>query len=292
MIVLIFALGIMSSYGASMCYKMGSSRLKDRVYAPALLCSIYMTIAAVAYGIIMLVNGTPHFSPLTAAFAAMSGISLALAAVFYLLAMQCGPYTTSAAIINFSTFLPILYCAIFLHEEVSLRQFICLLCLLAVIFVIIFSNRKKDDPNKAGKKWAVMISAVLLFNGLINFGVRCQAKFVGGEQNENLFLYFLFAAATAFVIFLCCGGRRATFAEFRTMTVPALGLSVALGVNMMVNSVLPRLNVSSAIHYPVIYVGSMMLSTISGAVLFRDKIKPITYIALVIGVVLVILISV
>ncbi len=292
MIVLIFALGIMSSYGASICYKMGSSRLKDRSYASALLCTIYMTAAAIAFAVIMLANGIPHFSPLTVAFAAMSGVSLALAAVFYLLAMQCGPYTTSAAIINFSTFLPILYCAIFLQEKVSLRQFICLLCLLAVIFVIIFSNGRKDDRNRADKKWAVMISMVLLFNGLINFGVRCQAKFVGGEQNENLFLYFLFAAATAFIIFLCCGGRHAVLSDFRTMAVPALGLSIALGVNMTVNSLLPRLGITSAIHYPVIYVGSMSLSTLSGAVLFKDRIRPITYVALVVGVVLVIMISV
>ena len=76
------------------------------------------------------------------------------------------------------------------------------------------------------------------------------------------------------------------------MAVPALGLSLALGVNMTVNSLLPRLGITSAIHYPVIYVDSMSLSTLSGAVLFKDKIRPITYIALFVGVVLVIMISI
>lgn len=293
-IVLMFIIGIASALCAGIFYKTGSAAVAGKRWGPPLFCLVYMFLAAVAYGIVLLVTTPqPHFSLLTVLFTMLSGCSLSLAAVFYILSMQSGAFTICAAVINFSCFVPVLYAAVILKETITAKQLVGVIGLLTVVLILVLSNRGKSEKKvKLTGSFTAMITLTFITNTVNPFVQRCQAVFVGGEANETMFLHFVFATLTSLILFTVFGGwKNVRFADVKGVAVPSVGLAACVGLNLLTLTRLPRLGVPSAVQYPIVYASTVILSSFLGAALYKDKLKITSYIALAAGIGFIILLT-
>lgn len=300
MIIFLFILAVGSSFISGISYKYGSMRFLNDRYAPPLLCLVYTFMAAVIYiAVLCITTPNPVFTPALLGLAAVSGSSLAVAAVLFLTALECGPYTVTNALLNFSTFLPILYSSVFLNESITVIQLIGVFLLMGVIGVLVFFGREhqKDIIQKnVNIKWIIIVIVMVIVNSAISFTLRCQVKLLPEQTSEMLPAHFGMSALASLIMFIITGGLHSSFKESvipaaKRLFAPALGLTLGLGINILCQTYIPMYNVPAAIQYPVISASSIMASTLAGKFIFHEKLKPAAYFALFAGIGVIVMIS-
>jgi len=311
--VLLFILVIASSVFTSIFYKAGSSATSSNRSAPALLCTVYMLFATLYFLAAIFITGdTLAASAATVLPAAMCGTSLALAAYFYLISLETGPFTTSVVLLNFSSIMTVFYSMIFFNETMDIVQCICLAIMCICIYVLTVSKDvSKKAVKKANLKWIVFIFLSFVTNSLIQFGIRMQTIKTGNtEKLQMFFYYFLFAFLTGAVIFLVTGGaryvrwKRPVSAEDASEDKPddkniyllsllpaAFGLSVMLSLNALGSSYLSKM-IPSAVQYPVTSGLSLIISTVVGRIFYKEKLKPAAYAAIGVGIAVVAILNI
>jgi len=304
MVVLFFILAITTSVLSAFAYKLGSTRMGKNWAAPAALCMFYMGLSTLISLALCAFDGGLSFSKETLLCAILSGVSFALAAYLYLTSMRIGPFTLSAAFINLSTFMPIIYSAVFLNEKLTLLQMIGFILMVGIVIVFTTSKEEKSG-NKVNKRWIVFIISTFFVNSLIAFGLRIQSKLlIGTEKSQMLFLYFLIATITSAIIFLITKGCKALKWQegagdaaikdpiyLKNLLLPCSMLAVILFLNIYANSTLPDY-VTSVVHYPILSGSSLIISTLIGKVLFKEKFPKRVYFAILSGIAVIIMLSI
>ncbi len=290
--VLILLLSIISLASGSVFYKMGSINSVDSKSSPALLCSMYFFIAALGYAVAVAASGSSFIPTLpTLITAIIAGLSFS-AAYLYILAHSCGPYTVSAIFINFSNFLPIIYCLIFPRELFGLVTFIGII--LMIISVIALTSRgKSDGEKKITRRWVVFISLTVLTNSVISYMIRLQEYFATPDKNEtSIFFLITFGVASLFnlIIFFACRGHKIKQRAHRLIPA-ALGLAATIGGNVLTQSLLYQRGVDAAIQAPIVNGGAIILTAVFGIVFFKDKLTLKSWMALFVGIFAIVLLS-
>ena len=293
MIILYFLLGIITLSSGSVFYKMGAVRSINEKTSPALLCTIYFIIASLGYSVANALNGADFIpSRETLVCAIIGGVSF-VAGYFYIIAQGCGPYTESATLINFSNFLPIIYCLVFPGETIGPMTLLgVVLMVLSVYFLT--TRGKSGNEKKLTKRWVVLITLTVITNSVISYMIRVQEHFdkQNGRSETALFFAILFAVAaiTALIIFFAVGGAKSGDKPL-SLIPPAIGLAACIGGNVLTQSLLYKEGVAPAVQSPIINGGSLILSAVIGVFFFKDKLSKKAIFALVIGIAAIILLS-
>ncbi|MEA4831099.1 MAG: hypothetical protein VB118_00605 [Oscillospiraceae bacterium] len=317
MIILYFFLTILSSVLTGLFYKFGSMRQGKNPSSPALLCTIYMSFSSLYFLVAIIISNNGFSSSLSTVLCALGGgACLAIAAYLYLVSLTCGPYTISVVLLNLSSFAVIFYAILFLNETMTALQGFALVLMIACVCVLTISRSKTGVSKKANIRWIIFITLTFITNSFINLFVRMQVIYNQNTQkNEMMFLYFMFAAITSFLIFVFTGGfgklkfkmspeeditasinadsyietKRAPI-YFMSILPASILLSISLGVNLIASSQLVAYS-SSAIQYPVCSGSSMILSALIGRFFFKEKLNLISYIAIGVGIGVIVMLS-
>lgn len=183
-----------------------------------------------------------------------------------------GPYTYTFVIFSLATLLPTFSGCIFWNERVYISQFVGIICMV-LSFVLIVG--KKDDAFKFSYKWLGFAICAFLLNGIVGIMQKWhQSTNYYGESTSFLFIAFAFSSLLSFIAL--CINKNASGGENEPITKKSMLILLAVGVALTLNHVL-NLYLSgvldSAIMFPVVNGGGMVLNVIAGMLIFREKVS-------------------
>ncbi|MBQ9985149.1 MAG: EamA family transporter [Oscillospiraceae bacterium] len=272
-IIFLVVLSTCSGQALNLSYKLGSKRTVDAISSPPLMSSFAALFIALVYAVMAFCfdGGIAFPNRLSIIFSLALGTCYAVAAYFYLVALACGPYTITAILLNLSSFMPILYSRIFLGETISLWQIIGLAVIISSCIVLTISRSRGTQDRHMNAKWMLFALFMFIANGLLSFFIRANTRLAPETPRNSFFvLAYVFAAAIAFIFFICSGGVKKRISP-KPLILPAACVAASLATQLTPTAILPNY-LPSALHYPIDKGSAIVLGVIIGIVFFKEKI--------------------
>lgn len=287
MVFLIFVLIIGGTVGSNIVYKLASDRGEKANFSPNHFCTLYQAICACVYGGLLFATGQRP-SALTILCGMVAGIGLALAAWCYVRALRSGPYTVSVVMFNYSSFLVIVYSAIFLQEKISGPRILGLGILMVLIYFIIARPGNESEEKSWNGRWIVLILAVLILNSIVRFMLRYQGACTRNEDHAMMVVYFG-TAAVMNLVFTAMDktGPKISAGAIKSALPLSVVMAVCIGLSTWGQVILPLLHVDASIQYPIQCSGSIIVSALVGRIFFAERLQKRVYILILLSILVV-----
>lgn len=215
------------------------------------------------------------------AIAALSGVGTAFFTVTWLLSVRRGAYMMVDVFLLIGVMLPMLLCLLLFDEPIRPVQWLGLLLLLVAGYVMCTYNRSVKGRLTPGALLLLILCA--LSNGITDFSQKLFVKTVTGGNLAAFNLYtYLFAALILGICFLILRKReRKTAPEEKhaspqQILSPIIGYITVMAVCLFLNSYFKTLaagHLTATQLYPLSQGGSVILSMLMSAILFRERIN-------------------
>lgn len=211
----------------------------------------------------------------TLLISALSGFATATFTVTWLLSVKRGAYMLVEVFLLSSVILPILLCAVGFGEEISLIDWLGIALLVVAAYLMCTYNQQV----KGKVKWQDLVLLLLcaMANGTTDFSQKLFVKMVPtGESSFFNLLTYLFAALFLGAFFLLYKGKKK---EEREGPAPIKNIVLYIGIMavcLFLHSYLKTLaaiELDAVVLYPLTQGGSLILSMLMSAILFREKIS-------------------
>lgn len=228
--------------------------------------------------------------------ALFAGVSTSVFIASWLLAIQKSAYTAMDAFLSMGILVPIVLSAIFYKEKVMLSQIIGLVLLLCAVIVMSLYNKQVKAKLSIGS--ILLLFVVSVTNGLADFS---QKVFVYTSPNASAsvfnFYTYIVSAVVLFILFICIKDKPSESIGLQEEGVSAtepkknmLDKQKLLYIAIMAFALfsysyfktLAAGRLSAAELYPLSQGLSMLFSLVMASVLFKEKIKPLTIIGMVV----------
>ena len=219
--------------------------------------------------------------------ACFSGISTAAFIVFWLLAVQKSAYTAMDAFLSMGTIIPILLSLAIFGEEITLSQILGLLLLIgAVCFMSAYTNQIKGKLSIVGILLLIIVS---IANGVTDFTQKLFS-YNAADTPASVFNFYVyvFSAAILFVLYVCLKHtpKEDGTVEGRVdLDRKKLSYIAIMAVFLFCNSYFKTLAagyLSAAQIYPFAQGVAIILSLLMSAIFFKEKIKPLCIVGLIV----------
>lgn len=278
MIPILYALNVVCSAGQSALGKQyakrGGESLPFNINKAVIGTILFLTLG--------LINGFSwHFE--TMLFSIGYGISLCISMHAGFKALSIGPMALTSIIASFSLIIPFLFGIILWNESLTLLKFIGIILLL---FSIILINIKKETGFSA--KWLFYALATLLTNGICSVIQKMhQINFPTLYRTEFMFWALLCVS----MILLVTHNTKRNGKELFEFSL----LGIASGVaNCCTNYIVLYLSATenASVLFPIIAVANIVTVWVIGLLFFKERLKILQTIGLIIGVVSVVLLKI
>ena len=216
----------------------------------------------------------------TLIYAAVYAILLIFAQWFYTVALAKGNTALCSTVYSLGFILPTLSGAILWKEAFS---FLDLLGILCAISAVIISGLKLQKRKKTTKSYYFLpLVIAMLASGGLGIVQKLQQKSAYAEQ-KSVFLLIAFLLASAASLLFALFTKNTTDKSIRPRKL-ALASCVGLffGCCNLLNTTLAGL-LASAIFFPTLNIGVIMLSMICGVIFFKEKISKKEITVLILG---------
>ena len=228
-------------------------------------------------------------SPQVIPFAFAFGFLTVLFQLCYIHAMSCGNLSLTVLIVNSGMIIPILVSAVFFKEQFGVFR-------IAGIITILFSLSLNVNKGtvKTKLKWFLLVLTCFFTNGCL---AVCQ-QFFGRTTLHNEGISFvawsyLFATIISFVLYIIilkCKHKKATGGIKPVALIYGLCAGVILGVFQLLNTkAITALD--AGLLFPIYNSGTLILTTVLGLFLFKDKLTGKQIAGIVVGIIGIILIN-
>ena len=216
----------------------------------------------------------------TLIYAAVYAILLIFAQWFYTAALTKGNTALCSTVYSLGFILPTLSGAILWAESFS---FLDLLGIMCAISAVIVSGLKSQAKEKATKSYYfIPLVIAMLASGGLGIVQKLQQKSAYAEQKSIfLLIAFILAAAISFIFSLFAKKQGDTsFRRGKLAVASCVGLF--FGCCNLLNTSLAGL-LDSAIFFPTLNIGVILLSMICGVIFFKEKISKKELAVLILG---------
>lgn len=272
-IPLLILLSVSAASGLSLSYKFGAKRTVDPVSSPPLMCCMAAVLVCLVYTILAFVmdGGIAFPQKVSLWYAVIAGVAYSTAALGYLLALSCGPYSVTLIVLNISSFMPILYSHLILNEPISVWQLAGLAVLVGACVTLTVLRSRGTKGGKFNLKWMLYALLTFIANGFINFAIRLNTTLTPDTSRNSLFaVAYALAAVLCIVFFLVSGGVRKRISP-KPLMAPAAGVAASLAFQLTPNAILP-LYLNAALQYPLVNGMTILAGVVIGVVFFKEKI--------------------
>ena len=272
-IPLLILLSVSAASGLSLSYKLGAKRTADPVSSPPLMCGMAAVLVCLVYTLLAfaLDGGIAFPQKVSIWYAVLAGAAYTTAALGYLLALSCGPYSVTLIILNISSFMPILYSHLILDEPISGWQLAGLGILLGACVTLTVLRSRGNKGARFNLKWMLYALLTFVANGFINFAIRLNTTLTPDTSRNSLFaVAYALAAVLCFSFFFLSGGIRKGIRP-KPLMAPAAGVAASLTLQLTPNSILP-LYLTAALQYPLVNGMTILAGVVIGIVFFKEKI--------------------
>lgn len=234
-------------------------------------------------GVVLVLFGKISFAtivPITFIYAIIYGLLLILAQWFYTAALAKGNTSLCSTVYSLGFIFPTLSGAIFWAEPFSPLDMLGILCAVSAVIV---SGLKTQAKEKTAKSYYfIPLVIAMLASGGLGIVQKLQQKSDCAEQ-KSIFLLIAFLLAEGISLIFALFTKKTT-----TDSVPHRKLAVASCIGLffgccnLLNTSLAGM-LDSAIFFPTLNIGVILLSMICGVIFFKEKIKKRETAVLILG---------
>ncbi len=256
------------------------------------LCANIFTIAAVICGGAVFLRGPLLTSPSLVLWGIVAGVCGASGFLLFSYALEIGHYGYTLVIMNASFLVPVVFTLLFLGERFTPSVALGIPFVIIALYLI-SAHGSRLRPGRGvlqyaptawraadahHRRWLVFILSAFLVNGihLIAQAMACR----GGGDYLASYLFYLYLAGALF--FLPGIMRRHSFA-LRLLAFGALGGVTSLGGIMFTQKALQL--APETIVFPVALSGPALVGVVLSRLLFKDRITPLGYAGVALGII-------
>ncbi len=223
------------------------------------------------------------------------GIIQLIFLIFKARAMNSGPVSLTTLIGNCSLILSTFVSVVVWNESISIVQIICIASLITAFFLCTYTNKKESSS----KKWVFNCVFFFVFAALVGIVFKAFSKSSASGNSQDMMI------VAAFVMFIFLLSKQLLSAYFGKSRFKFdinekenriyLLCAVACGV---LSCVYNRLNITAAgilpgaVFYPCFNGGVILLSSLLGILILREKLNARQALGIVIGLISVIIIGI
>ena len=218
-------------------------------------------------GVFLCLLGTVPFcvSALTVLHAALYGVLLISAQWCYTAALGKGNTGICATVYSLGFILPTLAGTLFWHEPFTVWQGMGAVCVIPAL--ICSGMRKKTEQTKGGG--SVPLLCAMLSSGGLGIMQKVQQNGAFPEQKPAFVcMAFLLAGAVSLAAMLSVKGEKGKMYGKKAVCSVCAGICFA-GSNLLNTTLAGRL--PGAVLFPILNIGVILLSLLSGIILYREK---------------------
>lgn len=233
------------------------------------------------------VSNLATVSAVTIVYGIVYGVLLVLSQWMFTLALQNGNTALCTVIYSLGFLLPTVSGALFWNEDFTILH---LIGVLVAVAVILLSAKKEKKESESEKSFIPFILIAMVSSGGLGIMQKIQQSGPAAEEKGTfLLIAFAFAFCSSLVaVFMFC--REKAVFDIKNALYPSVA-GICFGGANFCNTVLAG-KMKSAIFFPVQNVSTILLSTMLGIVLFKEKITPKTTVILILGLTVIVLFSV
>ncbi len=246
---------------------------------------LFNAVSSIVAAGVLLLWGVSVPSAFTIWLGILFGVVTALQALAYLWALQIGPMSYTAVIGSFSTLVTAVSGVLFFDEGITVLQAIGIAIMLCSF---IFAAEKDKDKKKSSFLWLLLATVNFLSIGCI--GIMQKVHQSSSHRDElNVFLVIAFVTSGLLSFFLAVlFGKRdkkpngaPRYYTFLVLCMVAAGVGAALNnkFNLYLSGV-----IDSAIFFPVVNGGGLVLSTLAAVVFFKERLSKKQWIGILLGI--------
>ena len=224
----------------------------------------------------------------TLIYAAVYAILLIFAQWFYTAALAKGNTALCSTVYSLGFILPTLSGAILWAESFS---FLDLLGIMCAISAVIVSGLKSQAKEKATKSYYfIPLVIAMLTSGGLGIVQKLQQKSAYAEQ-KSIFLLIAFTLAAVISLIFSLFAKKQGDPPFRRGKLAVAScIGVCFGCCNLLNTTLAGL-LESAIFFPTLNIGVILLSMICGVIFFKERILKKEITVLILGGVSILLLN-
>ena len=278
---------------------LGSGILKNyfskKVSSTTRGCQLYNMMTSIVCGFVIFAYAGFRLegSLYTIIVGAVFGIVTAIAAICGFIAMSIGPLSYTTVMTSCSTVITAIS-GLFFGETISALKWVGIALMMVCL---ILSNKKENssDEKKASLKWFIFSMLAAVFGAAIGLIQKThQESEHSGELSLLLIIAFAFSTLFSLVWYLISlkkdppvieksenGKRSVKMIAFLAIIFITVGLGVAL--NNIINLYLVGV-MDSAVFFPIVNGGHLILTTLAGLILFKEKLSNMQWIGLASGI--------
>lgn len=288
MLFLLLAVSMLACLLCGIITKLFTQRYGDRSVVQHFHNALVSLISGIA---LLALGGLPDASVFTIVLGLVFGLITALQKITTLQALSCGPYAYTTVISCLSTLIPALSGAIFWQEHIAPVQYVGIVLMLGCF---VLSVNVSGEQKKASLKWLLYALAAFLCTGGIGVMQKWhQSTVYKMELDAFLIIAFAFSFLYSTVFCLLQARKAGSAAELKPVVkLLPLALLVLAGICVAANNKLNLFlagEIDSAVFYPVVNGGHLVLTTLIAVVFFRERLTKRQWLGLALGTISVLL---
>lgn len=227
-------------------------------------------------------------APITFIYAIIYGLLLILAQWFYTMALAKGNTSLCSTVYSLGFIFPTLSGAILWAEAFSQLDLLGILC--AVSAVIISGLKPQAKENTAKSYYFIPLVIAMLASGGLGIIQKLQQKSAYAEQKSSFLLIAFTLAAGVSLLFSFFAKKQSDTPLCHRKLAIASCVGLFFGCCNLLNTSLAGL-LDSAIFFPTLNIGVILLSMLCAVLFFREKIKKREIAVLILGVASILLLN-
>ncbi len=283
--LLLFLSATLASFRNVLMKSFSSFSFKNREFF-----GIQTLIFAMGSLVLLIVNAFAFngISLFTVLIALLYGLMLLCAQWFYTIALSNGKTAVCVTIYSFGFLIPTLSGAVFWDEKLTVFG---ILGILMVIPVILISGiGKKSSDNRGGSKsYLLPLILAMLCSGGLGVVQKVQQKSEYANQtNPFVLIAFIFCFAVSLLFFLALKKGESRIQRKNALSCALIGAFFAT-CNLLNTYLAGKLD--SAIFFPVINIGGILLSSVLGIIIYKEKLTKRDIVVLILAFTSIVLVN-
>lgn len=225
-------------------------------------------------------------SATTIIYGIIYGILLITSQWMFTLALKIGSTSICSVVYSLGFIIPTISGSIFWNEEFTITDLLGFMLALTTIAVTVIG---KEKSGKSGKTFVLPIIVAMISSGGLGIMQKVQQNSAyKSERNEFLIIAFTLAFLSSIIGFMCCKNKAKI--QKRNVIFPSVAGLCFGGANLF-NTILAG-RIKSAAFFPLQNISVILLSTLLGIILFKERLSLKNIAIIILGAITVIIFSI
>jgi drug/metabolite transporter (DMT)-like permease len=218
--------------------------------------------------------------------AVAGGVGGAIAYFFFLNALRIGIYALTISIYTMTFLNPVVFSIIFWKSRITTLIALGIICIiLGIILISLAGSTPESQKTGVYLKWIIFLAASFFLTGIPQISQAAAVRLTA----INLWFYLLLAFLSGALIFMLFFAVKKVRIPRKVFSFGALAAAGSVAGNFFTMKALTRL--SEPVVFPVIQAGPIIAAVLISIYFFREKIKPLAYFGIMLGLAGIILLT-